>query len=241
MYYYGSMERKLQFSIGEYYHIYNRGVDKRDVFLTEADRKRFQKLLYLANGEKPYVFRLVQGQPLDKIDLGEKRVAIGAYCLMPNHFHLLVREVKEGGITAFMEKLGTGYTMYFNKVGKRTGHLFQGRFKAEHVDRDEYLKYLFAYIHLNPVKLIEPDWKEQGIQHPEKVRGYLEQYRFSSYEDLLGKAREEQAILSLKEFPEYFEKTSDFESFMKDWLEFKDEEELFADERRAEERKHAPI
>ena len=212
MYYYGSMERKLQFSIGEYYHIYNRGVDKRDVFLTEADRKRFQKLLYLANGEKPYVFRLVQGQPLDKIDLGEKRVAIGAYCLMPNHFHLLVREVKEGGITAFMD-----------------------------VDRDEYLKYLFAYIHLNPVKLIEPDWKEQGIQHPEKVRGYLEQYRFSSYEDLLGKAREEQAILSLKEFPEYFEKTSDFESFMKDWLEFKDEEELFADERRAEERKHASI
>ena len=214
--------------------MYNRGVEKRDIFLTLSDKVRFQRLLYLANGEKPCVFRLVQGLPLDKIDVGEKRVAIGAYVLMPNHFHILVRVIKEGGLTSFMEKLGTAYTMYFNKVGKRTGHLFQGRFKAEHVDRDEYLKYLFAYIHLNPVKLIEPDWKEEGIQNPAKAREYLENYHFSSYEDLLGKVRDENSILNLREFPEYFEKTNDFESFIKDWLEFKDEEEIFEGDQKLE-------
>jgi putative transposase len=219
------MERKITFSVGEYYHVYNRGIEKRDIFQTETDRRRFQKLLYLANGEKPYVFRSVQNQPLDEIDVGEKQVAIGAYTLMPNHFHILIRETREGGLSTFMEKLATGYSKYFNMVNKRVGPLFQSRFKAQHVDRDEYLKYLFAYIHLNPVKLIEPDWKEQGIQDLEKVREYLKDYRFSSYADLSGDTREERSILTPAEFPGYFDTPMDFESFVKDWLEFREEAE----------------
>jgi len=157
------MERKLTFSVGEYYHLYNRGVEKRNIFLEKRDSSRFQRLIYLANGTSPIRFSETEGQALNNIDRGDPLVAIGAYVLMPNHFHLLVKEVIENGLSKFMEKLATGYSMYFNKKHERVGPLFQGRFKGEHVDNDKYLKYLYAYIHLNPVKLIEPNWKKEGI------------------------------------------------------------------------------
>ena len=214
------MERRIVFSEGEYYHIYNRGVDKRNIFMEGNDYVRFQKMLYVANSTKPVVYKTIQGVPLDKIERDEQIVAIGAYCLMPNHFHILVKEISEGGITRFMEKLGTGYSMYFNKKYNRTGFLFQGNFKAEHVDSDEYLKYLYSYIHLNPVKLIDPTWKEVGIRDAETTRVYLENYHSSSYPDYLGVDREEKLILSKNEFPEYFDKPKDFKEYINDWLEF---------------------
>ena len=214
------MERKIVFSEGEYYHIYNRGVEKRNVFLTQEDHERFIKLLYLANSEKAFIFRLVQGLPLYKIDRGEVLCSIGAYVLMPNHFHILLRETKEGGISRFMEKLMTGYSMYFNKRHERVGPLFQGRFKARHVEQDEYLKYLFAYIHLNPVKLIEPRWKETKIEDRRAAEKYLQNYHYSSYPDLVGEGREERAILSLSEFPEYFSEKGEFQRYVEDWTSY---------------------
>jgi len=222
LYYNDVMQRKIKLSEGEYYHIYNRGVEKREVFTDLQDYERFFRLLYLSNGDKAYTYRLVQGVPLNKIDRGNHLTAIGAYVLMPNHFHLLLKETSEGGISKFMEKLTTGYSMYFNKKNDRVGPLFQGSFKAQHVDRDEYLKYLFAYIHLNPVKLIDPEWKENGIQDRKRAKEYLAGYRYSSYPDYLGKEREEVAILDRKEFPEYFSGSGarDFEEFVDDWLEF---------------------
>ena len=214
------MERKFTFAEGEFYHVYNRGVEKRDIFMSTDDRQRFQKLLYLANGTKPFVYKTIQRMPLDKIDTGEKLVAIGAYCLMPNHFHILIKEINKGGISTFMEKLATGYSKYFNKKHQRVGVLFQDRFKAEHVDTDEYLKYLYAYIHLNPVKLIDPLWKEFGIRDAVGAKKYLDGYRDSSYLDYLGKDREEKLILTKSEFPEYFDKPKDFSAYVNDWLEF---------------------
>lgn len=215
------MERKFSFSLGEYYHIYNRGADKRDIFLTNADRGRFQRMLHVANNTKPVVYKTIQGRSLEEIVVENRLVAVGAYCLMPNHFHLLLKEIVEGGITAFMSKLSTGYSMYFNTVNKRSGVLFQGRFKAEHVDRDEYLKYLYAYIHLNPVKLIEPDWKETGIKNRDRAERYLREYPYSSYADYVeAAAREEGAILDRSEFPEYFQKHADFKRYVKEWLEY---------------------
>ena len=178
------------------------------------------RVLYLANGHKPFIFRLVQGLPLDKIDVGEKKVAIIAYVLMPNHFHLLVKEITAGGTSDFMEKLLTGYAMYFNKKYERVGPLFQGTFKAEHADRDEYLKYLFAYIHLNPVKFIEPRWKERGIHDKRRAEQYLKQYRYSSYLDYIGFERGEHIILAKDEAPDYFANTYEFKDFIDDWLMF---------------------
>lgn len=212
------MNRKISFSEGEYYHVYNRGVEKRVTFVDDRDRKRFQSLLYLCNGTKPVVHRLIQGKTLYEEDMGEKITALGAYKLMPNHFHLLIREISEGGITEFMRKITTAYTMYFNKKYERVGPLFQGAFKAEHVTRDEHLKYLFAYIHLNIIKLIEPKWREKGIRNAKKARKYLESYQFSSYLDYCDRRRSEAVILSKHEFPVYFLEKQSFKRFVDEWL-----------------------
>ncbi|OGJ11058.1 hypothetical protein A2467_03325, partial [Candidatus Nomurabacteria bacterium RIFOXYC2_FULL_36_8] len=141
---------------GEYYHIYNRGVEKREIFLDKEDYFHFLKLLYICNSNKSITLRNIS----DNFDRGETIVDIGAYCIMPNHFHVLCYEKIENGISTFMKKLSTAYAMYFNKKYIRTGILFQGRFKSEHANTDGYLKYLYAYIHLNPAKLKNPKWKE---------------------------------------------------------------------------------
>lgn len=214
------MERKFKFAPGEFYHIYNRGNNKSKIFLSDADRRRFQKLLYVCNSSKPVVFKTIQGVPLEEIERGETLVDVGAYCLMPNHFHLLLHEKVDGGISRFVEKLSTGYSMYFNKKCERTGKLFEGRFRATYVDTDEYLKYLFAYIHLNPVKIINPEWKEDGIKDRKIAKEYLEEYMFSSYLDYMGTARQEGKILEKTAFPEYFAESRDFDEFISDWLTY---------------------
>lgn len=216
------MERKFSFSIGEFYHIYNRGNNKSIIFTNEEDRKRFIKLLYVCNSTKAVVYKTVQGMPLEKIERGETLVDVGAYCLMPNHFHLLFREKRENGISKFMEKLSTSYSMYFNKKYNRTGKLLEGRFRATHVSSDKYLKYLFSYIHLNPVKLIDPNWKENKITDRVKAKKYLAEYKFSSYLDYMGVKREEEKILNKGTFPKYFLNFKEFEQFIDEWLSFSD-------------------
>jgi putative transposase len=217
------MQRNIIFSEGEYYHIYNRGVEKRDIFIEQGDYERFMKLLFVANGTKAFEFREIKNKVISEIERNEPLTALGAYVLMPNHFHLLVKEISEGGISKFMEKLGTGYSSYFNRKYKRSGTLFEGTYKAKHADTDEYLKYLFAYIHLNPVKLMQSDWKEHGIRNATKSRKYIEEYRYSSYAEYIGKKREDELLLSRKEFPEYFEEVHEFKYFVNDWLEFSEE------------------
>jgi len=101
------MERKFRFSVGEFYHLYNRGNNKADIFLNNDDKKRFLKLLYVCNSSQPVVFKTIQGLPLDKIERRDTLIDIGAYCLMHNHFHLLAREKIKNGISIFMEKLLT--------------------------------------------------------------------------------------------------------------------------------------
>ena len=183
------MSRNIKLSPNEYYHIYNRGVDKRKIFSGEKDYERFLALLYLGNSNIAVDLKL-QGRTLKEvlnITREKTLVDICAYCLMPNHIHLLIHEKEENGISRFMQKITTAYTMYFNKKNDRTGSLFQGKFKATHADHDNYLKYLISYIHLNPVKLIEPSWKETGISKRKRAESFLESYRYSSYRDFLGR------------------------------------------------------
>ncbi len=225
------MTRNIEFSINEYYHLYNRGTDKRKIFTGAKEYSRFLVLMYLCNSDKKVDIGdyLRQGLTLSEIfqmDKGEELVDIGCYCLMPNHFHMLVREKIEGGISLFMQKLQTAYTMYFNKNHDRNGALFQGTFKAKHIDKDVYLKYLFAYLNLNPIKLIDSEWKEDGIKDLSKSESFLSEYEYSSYLDILGIKRVENKILNTSEFPEYFSSKSDFEDFIREWLSFKDVEDL---------------
>ena len=219
------MQRRIIFSESEFYHLYNRGVEKREIFSDRNDRERFLRLLFLANSTNPFNFRDIEDKKLTEIDRGTPLVAIGSYCLMPNHFHILVREIVSGGTSLFMEKLSTGYSMYFNNRHVRVGPLFQGRFKAQHVDNDNYLKYLFAYIHLNPIKLIDSHWKENEIQDKKRCKKYLATYRYSSYQDYhhSGAKREEEGILTTAEFPTYFTKKCDFDNLIEDWLNYNEE------------------
>ncbi|PIQ69007.1 MAG: hypothetical protein COV91_00775 [Candidatus Taylorbacteria bacterium CG11_big_fil_rev_8_21_14_0_20_46_11] len=227
------MSRKVTFAEGEYYHVYNRGVDKRTVFESESDDRRFMLLLYLCNSKIPFRFdRLPEWKKEMSLSLiasvmrettASPIVAIGAYCLMPNHFHILVRETTKDGISSFMHRLSTAYTMYFNIGRRRTGALFQGRFKAVHVDNDNYLKYLFSYIHLNPVKIIDSDWKKNGIKNRRQAEQFLREYPYSSYFDYLGIRREFSKIINRKKFPTYFPTKTSFKREIADWLRYADE------------------
>ncbi len=213
--------RKVSFVAGEYYHVYNRGNSKQIIFRDKNDYTRFIGLLFACNSSTNFkIDNLNKNQSLLDSPRGEKLVHIGAYCLMPNHFHILLTDTGEGNISKFMQKLITAYVMYFNKKYQRSGGLFEGKFKAEHADNDRYLKYLFSYIHLNPVKLIEPKWREVGIQSKSKVLKFLEQYWYSSYLDYLGMERSERLILDVSSFPNYFGSRKDFQREIFDWIDF---------------------
>ena len=229
------MSRNIVISIGEFYHLYNRGTDKRAIFLDEKDYNRFIALLYICNS--PEGVRLHNQTRKNEQSLTslmeilenprqETLVEIGAYCLMPNHFHLLIREKTEKGISAFMQKLSTAYTKYFNTKYERSGSLFESTFKAKHANEDKYLKYLYSYIHLNPIKLIEPKWKKSGIKDTEKAKEFMDQYKYSSYLDYTGVNRLEKAIIEAENFPEYFKDSIDFIKMTEEWLSVKDENEL---------------
>lgn len=216
------MSRDIKFAIEEYYHLYSRGTDKQEIFRDAYDYERFIKFLYLANDTSPVKLR---ESPIEPFSLKKDvtLVDIGAYCLMPNHFHILVREHTEGGISKFMSKLLVSHSSFFNKKYKRSGTLFESRFKAKHVVSDQNLRYLFAYIHLNPVKLIEPKWKEGGIKNTEKIKDYLSKYTCSSHLDYLkntGTGRKEAKIINKSAFPDYFERSDDFSSLINDCLNF---------------------
>jgi putative transposase len=215
-------QRAVVFALGEYYHVYNRGTDKREIYLDTADYRRFIELLYICNSTEAVNIRSLHKAKKSVYDQERKQtlVAIGAYCLMPNHFHLLLTPIQDDGVTKFMNKLGTSYSMYFNKKYERSGALFQGRFKAKMAVEDEYLKYLYAYIHLNPVKLIDSEWKDKGLKDLNFALDYLRQYRFSSLPKYLNIGGEEDVIVDEKYFPSYFPHAAANVGELTEWLQF---------------------
>jgi len=228
--------RKVPLATGEYFHVYNRGNSKQEIFLDDKDRERFVKLLYLCNSKKKVNFRDdIVDCKIDAWDFkrGETLVSIGAWVLMPNHFHIYITsksspkpglgEGEEGksSITLFMHKLSVCYAKYFNTKYNRTGCLYEGCFKSTHIISDEQSKYLFSYIHLNPVKLFDSSWKGGRIIESDAVLNYLNNYKWSSFEDYCGILRKENKILDLKDFPEYFSNTNDFKEEILMWINFK--------------------
>jgi REP element-mobilizing transposase RayT len=147
--------RKIQFGEECYYHVFNRGVDKRSIFEDKNDIYYFFNRLTDLNIDAVNS-RLTtkrfkkQGEAIIEPNHA-KLVSIIAYCLLPNHFHLLLKQESKDGISKFMQKLGTSYTMYFNTKYKRSGSLFQGKFKANLIDGDFGLPILSVYINLNYV------------------------------------------------------------------------------------------
>lgn len=177
------MANRQPFALGEWYHCYSRGIDKRNVFENEIDANRFLMILYLANGkEKIQLYNARKPRPnmIFQEERGTPIVSIGAYCLMTNHFHLLLKEVVEGGITSFMRKVGTAYTMYFNAKNERVGNLFTKPFRSRHVGTDRYFQRVVHYIHCNPAEIFEPGWRSGKVAHMRQLEKKLTDYPYSS-------------------------------------------------------------
>ncbi|PIQ66446.1 MAG: hypothetical protein COV96_01540 [Candidatus Zambryskibacteria bacterium CG11_big_fil_rev_8_21_14_0_20_42_18] len=204
--------RKDPLVVNEYYHLYNRGVEKRKIFQSVNDYDHFIFLMYICNTAKSIVLRDVD----KNFDRGETIVDIGAYCLMPNHFHILLKGKTDGGISNYMLKLLTAYSMYFNKKYKRTGRLFESVFKSSHVDSEEYLKYLYSYIHLNPAKLIDKNWRNNSDKSHEVLLRFVFTYKYSSLNHYLNIINNK--ILEPKQFPAYFLKPEDHRKELFEWL-----------------------
>lgn len=196
-----------------FYHIYNRGVEKRNIFMDSWDYSRFMETL-------DFYHRSPQPQKLSDFRRGlirlkevknqKKLVKILAYCLMPNHFHLLVQQLVDGGITAFVSNLANSYTRYFNTRHERVGALFQGAFKAKLIEADEYLLQMSKYIHRNPYSLWQ--WKDKMYPYS-SYRYYLslEKHPFCDPSSILSYFSGTNPKLNYKSFVEEADFTDDAE------------------------------
>jgi putative transposase len=167
--------RKSPLANNEFYHIYNRGTDKRDIFLCDEDYFRFLKSMKVFNNTEScggLYEKFLREKRESRHSMSTKSlIEIIAYCLNPNHFHFILKQVYEKGIEKFMQKLGNGYTKYFNSKCDRSGVLFQGAFKSVHIKTSAHLLYLSAYVNKNY-----------------NIHGYgKEEWKFSSLLDYLGK------------------------------------------------------
>ena len=178
--------RLIRIAPGEYYHIFNRAVNKQVIFHDTSDYFRFLFLtLYF---QSPIIFQqlgrkvkeFVQSRALDSVEEDEiikkRRVELVAFCIMPNHFHLIVKELDEGGIAAYMQRVLTSYSKYYNTKYQKSGHVFQGPYRAVHIADDRQLLHLSAYIHRNPREISKWFKKE-------------DQYIWSSYQDFIDENR----------------------------------------------------
>ena len=174
--------RHVQFATGEYYHIFNRGADRASIFRTDADYLEF-------------IGRL-------KRNAERYRIGVIAYCLIPNHFHFLLRQEDEVAVGAMIQYTCNGYAQWFNRRYQRVGTLFQGRFRAIHVDQDDYLRHLCRYIHGNP------------IRHGIALQPALWQY--SNYLDWIGRRRGQ--LVDHQFIIDHFESAESYRSYLTAYL-----------------------
>ncbi len=195
----------------QYFHLFNRGVEKRSIFLSNRDRRRFIqtiRLCRLVNSPRVSLFfrQLKVGRIKPNEDFeskfGPAWVEILAYCLMPNHFHFEVKELQEGGVSKFAQRLGNSYTLYFNVRHDRVGRLFESAYKYIRIETDEQLAHLSRYIHANPAN------SSKTHLAPEQ----LKTYPWSSLPSYLG---EKSPICQPQEIMSFFKSAKDYWNFLK--------------------------
>lgn len=224
--------KRPQLVNNEIYHIIIRGVGDTKIFKEQNDYYRMIFSIYEFNNSKPVEIRIrrqkiriermyggqTSGMFSDNRDL---LVEILAFCFMPNHVHLLLKQIKNNGITRFMKKVGTGYGGYFNRKYTRKGHLFQNRFQAVRVKTDDQLQTAFVYIHTNPISLVEPKWKEKSIKNKNKAINFIENYKWSSYLDYINK-KNFPSITNRELFEDIIGENEKCKRFINDWIKYKD-------------------
>ncbi|MBI2449950.1 MAG: transposase [Candidatus Nealsonbacteria bacterium] len=218
---------------GEIYHIVIRAIEGMKLFRNEKDYYRMIHSLFVFNNNNAAISTYrrqgneIPNRARSVLALFTKRkllVEVLAFCLMSNHIHLLVRQVSDGGISKLMRKIGAGYGGYYNKKYQRKGRLFDGRYRAIHIENDNQLKIVFVYIHTNPVAILIPNWKEGGIIGKElnKVIEFIENYRWSSYPDCLGK-KNFPSLTSREFLINEMDGIKEAQRFINDWLQAKRE------------------
>ena len=206
------------------FHVLNRGVDKRIIFQDKQDHFRFIRNLYEFNNEN----RIISGYHYFKKsertnDIASREIEqkplvdVLAFCLMPNHYHLLLSPRIEKGIPQFMRKLDIGYAKYFNQKYSRVGALFQGRYKSVPVDSDVHFEHLPFYIHLNPLDLSYPEWRKNEISDPKGPLEFLKSYRWSSHLDYLG-IKNFPSVLNISLLTEIFGGSSGYKEQIESYL-----------------------
>lgn len=178
--------RLMKIALGEHYHVFNRAVNKQVIFHDSSDYSRFLFLILYFQSSLVFkqlgrlVKEFVLSRALDSGDEAEiirrRSVELVAFCIMPNHFHLIVKEVDEGGIAAYMQRVLTSYSKYYNTKYEKSGHVFQGPYRAVHISDDRQILHLSAYIHRNPREIAKWFRKE-------------DKYEWSSYRDFIGEDR----------------------------------------------------
>ena len=212
----------------ELFHVLNRGVDKRKIFLNDKDFLRFIHDLFVFND-----IELSNGNffhfhsRINKGEIGVERpikkprkllVKIHAFCLMPNHYHLLLSPVVDRGIPLFMHKLDMGYSRYFNEKNKRRGTLFQGRYKSVPIVKEEHFTHLPYYIHCNPLDIRMREWRGRKIKSSKEALKFLNSYRWSSHLDYLGKPNFP-SVTQRDFLLEYFGGIEGYREAMDKWIE----------------------
>lgn len=198
--------RKIPLVIGEYYHIFNRGSEKRTIFTQPRDYKRFSKTFFYYQfvGPKPSFSKFAKSDLSSfKPDPEKKLVEILCYCLMPNHFHFLVKQLKDNGISIFLSQISNSYTKYFNTKYTRVGALLQGVFKSVRIETDEQLVHVSRYIHLNPV-----------------VSGFVklpEDYEWSSYHEYISGVG---IVCSINHVLDFFSSSKKYQEFVEAQIDY---------------------
>ncbi len=211
--------------MSELRHVLNRGVDKRKIFMDDKDYYRFIHDLFEFNDQQRVQsnFRRFNAKShavgVRAIKRRERKllVKIHAFCLMPNHYHLLLSPMIESGVAMFMQKLNGGYVQYFNQRHERAGTLFERKYKSVLVDSQAHFIHLPYYIHLNPLDMVAPEWRERKINDLSKALDYLDGYKWSSHLDYSGK-QNFPSVTQRDFLLEVFGGTKGYEKLLKSWL-----------------------
>jgi len=239
--------REIEFSPGEYYHIYNHGIDEKEVFPSGEYFKRALVSLVAFNDQKDSVANLSRfvEEPSKLVDeytpdSRDRIVDIIAFTFLPTHYHLFIRERAQDGISRFMHRFSKGYSRFYNLKHDRSGPLWQGSFKVKHIDTEQYFNHIISYIHLNILDLSMPHWREGEVGNWQKASTDLSSYLWASYQyyrngtSVLPYAS---LILTKPEwFSDYYPQKEDFEKTLRNWSSRFSQDALLGNEDKVVER-----
>ncbi len=212
----------------EYYHIYNRTIFNMPEFKNIANARRLNQAFLIANSTKASeAFLFLRNNKnatiedaIKIIKQGEKLVDVLCYVIMPDHYHLLLKERRENGITSFIHRCNISIAKYINIKNNKSGPVFESLFKSKHISSNEYLLHLSLYIHLNPLDfLANKDWRNHKLKNWNLIRKKLLDYPWSSLKCFLNENYQDRIISGTEMILNQFKNKKEYEVFLQSWSE----------------------